>query len=260
MDIVVVIPARYASVRLPGKALLPIAGKPMIQHVYERAIASGVASVIIATDDVRIEKAAKGFGATVWMTDPAHATGSDRIAEVVERMDLAADTVVVNVQGDEPLLPPALIAQVARNLQRRPDYDMATLCEPITNGDGVFDSAIVKVVFDRVGRALYFSRAPIPWHRGYFEHQRPPPGHTLDAAMPHKHIGLYAYRAGYLRRFVALPCSPGEIAESLEQLRALHHGAAIHVDIAHEPTGVGVDTESDLQRAREDFAQQMAVK
>ncbi len=248
-EFVVVIPARYASTRLPGKPLLIVGGKPLIQHVYEHAVASAAKTVVIATDDVRIQQVAQGFGAVVSMTDPRHMSGSDRVAEAVEQMRLAPDSVVVNVQGDEPLLPPSLISQVANNLAQRPTYQMATLCEPITEVTDILTPERVKVVFDHAGRALYFSRAPIPWCRGDFE-QRDWGNDNRCPSGLYKHIGLYAYKARYLQQFVALPPSSAELSESLEQLRALHHNASIHVDIAVEAAGDGIDTLDDLERLR----------
>ena len=248
---VVVIPARYASARLPGKPLVDIAGKPMIVRVYERALASGVGPVIVASDDERVVAVSQAHGAEAALTSGAHASGTDRIAEVVEAHGLDAATVVVNVQGDEPLLPPGLIAQVATNLSRREDFAIATLCEIIEREDDIFDPAVVKVVFDEAGRAAYFSRAPIPYCRGHFDtHPKAVPAH----ARHYRHIGLYAYRAGFLRRFASLAPAPSERAESLEQLRAIHHGESIHVEIAREPAGPGVDTPADLERVRTVFA------
>jgi 3-deoxy-manno-octulosonate cytidylyltransferase (CMP-KDO synthetase) len=244
----VVIPARYASTRLPGKALLPIAGRPMIQHVYERALGSGAERIVIATDDQRVFDTARAFGAQVEMTGAHHRSGTERVAEVVERAGTADMDVVVNVQGDEPMLPPQLVHQVAANLAERTQAHMATLCEPITEASLLFDSAVVKVVRDREDYALYFSRAPIPWHRQRFAEV---PAELPDAAGAHmRHIGIYAYRAGFLRKYVALPPSPLELDEDLEQLRALYHGARIHVAEALEHPGAGVDTPQDLERVR----------
>ena len=241
----VVIPARYASSRLPGKILRDVCGKPMVQHVFERAVRSGIGRVLIATDDERIAKAARSFGADVEMTDPAHASGTDRIAEVAARLGLADEQIVVNVQGDEPLIPPAIIRQVADNLADRPNLQMATLAEPVAPEE-LHDPGAVKVVSDREGRALYFSRATIPWHRDAFdEHPEMIPATDLMR----RHVGIYAYRVGFLREFVASGPCVLEQAETLEQLRALYHGAGIHVADAVEAPGPGVDTEADLQRA-----------
>ena len=215
----VVIPARYASTRLPGKPLLTIAGRPMVEHVWRRACQSGATEVLIATDDERIEAAGRAFGANVIMTSPAHPSGSDRLAEVVGRVGWNEDEIVVNVQGDEPLLPPANVAQVAALLEKDPDTALATLMTPLTEPADFEDPNVVKVVSDCRGRALYFSRAPIPWPRD----GRPPAGERLAW----RHIGLYAYRVGALKRLAALPPTALELTEKLEQLRALENGMAI---------------------------------
>lgn len=249
MSYVVVIPARFASTRLPGKPLLDIVGKPMIQHVYERACESKASRVVIATDDPRIELAAQGFAAEVVMTSSEHLSGTDRLAEVARVLDFDEDDIVVNVQGDEPLIPPALINQVADNLARQPVVQIATLCEQIDDVETVFNPNVVKVVFDRDGMAHYFSRAPIPWARDAFAE---PSGR---AEMPqgityYRHIGLYGYRASLLRDFTGWAPAPHEAAESLEQLRALWHGARIHVAVAAEKPPAGVDTPADLERLK----------
>ena len=259
MSCIVVIPARYASVRLPGKPLADVAGKPMIVRVCERAMESGVGPVVVASDDARVASAVQACGAEAVLTSGAHASGTDRIAEVAAVRGLDPSTVVVNVQGDEPLLPPGLIGQVAANLSRREDCAIATLCEAIEHEDDVFDPDVVKVVFDENGRAAYFSRAPIPYCRGRFDARTG----TVPARAPHRlhrlhhrHIGLYAYRAGFLSRFTSLAPAPIERAESLEQLRAIHHGYPIHVEEARERPGPGVDTAADLERVRAIFARQ----
>ncbi|MEM7404922.1 MAG: 3-deoxy-manno-octulosonate cytidylyltransferase [Pseudomonadota bacterium] len=248
MHVSVVIPARLASTRLPGKVLKPLAGKPMVQHVWERAVQADVGDVLIATDDARVAEVARAFGAQVEMTAADHSSGTDRIAEVAARRAWAAAHVVVNVQGDEPLIPPANIAQVARNLSDRPGFQMATLAEPL-GAEDLHNPGAVKVTVDRHGRALYFSRATIPWYRDAFASAPdagPPP-----ASLLRRHIGIYAYRAGFLAEFVAAgPCEL-ERAEALEQLRALFHGAQIHVDDADELPGPGVDTQRDLARAEQ---------
>ncbi len=248
MSFKVVIPARYASSRLPGKPLLDIGGRSMVQRVWGQALASGAEEVVIATDDARIEEAAKGFGAEVCMTRADHESGSDRLAEVVDRFGWADETIVVNVQGDEPFLPPTLIHQVAEDMELHPDAGVTTLCAPITERSELFDPHAVKVVLDAEGYALYFSRAPMPWHRDEFVHPERPLHPEVGFL---RHIGLYAYRAGYLRQFVAWPRAPLEVVESLEQLRVLWHGGRIHVGLACEPPGHGVDTIDDLNRARE---------
>ena len=260
MSCIVVIPARYASVRLPGKPLADVAGKPLIVRVCERAMESGVGPVVVASDDERVASAARACGVEAVLTSGAHATGTDRIAEVAALRGLDPATVVVNVQGDEPLLPPSLIEQVAANLSRREDCAIATLCEAIEREDDVFDPAVVKVVFDGTGRAAYFSRAPIPYCRGRFDARRRSDARagaapaSLPPRLHHRHIGLYAYRAGFLSRFASLAPAPSERAESLEQLRAIHHGYSIHVEAARERPGPGVDTPADLERVRAIFA------
>ena len=243
-DVVVVIPARLASTRLPGKVLRVLAGKPMVQHGWERACASEVGEVFIATDDAEVARTAVAFVAKVEMTAPDHASGTDRIAEVVAARDWPAQTVVVNVQGDEPLIPPANIRQVAQNLSARPNMQMATLTEPLSETD-LSDPGAVKVAVNVHGQALYFSRATIPWYRDAFATNA---GLLPATTLLRRHIGIYAYRANYLAEFVALgPCAL-EQAEALEQLRALYHGAAIHVADALEAPGPGVDTEADFRR------------
>ena len=244
----VVIPARYASSRLPGKPLLEIAGKPMIQHVYERAMQSGADSVIIATNDVRIEEAVYAFGGEVCMTSAEHAQGTDRIAEVVSKYGLADDEIVVNVQGDEPLIPPQLIAQTAQDLASYPDASISTLCTPIHTAAELFDPHVVKVVMDKQEYAMYFSRAVIPWDRDAFSVTT----EELPERSQHfRHIGMYGYRCGFLKQYSQMSPAPIEQMESLEQLRAMWHGHRIHVSVIQEPPGHGVDTERDLERVRE---------
>lgn len=247
MGFIVVIPARYGSTRLPAKPLSDIGGKPLIQHVHERAQQAGADEIIIATDDARIDVAARDFGAQVCMTDPAHASGTDRIAEVVRQRGFADETIVVNLQGDEPLMPPALLRQVAGNLAAHPDAAMATLCEAITDPAQLVEPSVVKVVMDKVGYALYFSRATVPWDRDHFGSG----AQSLSPRVKHfRHIGMYAYRAGFLRSFASLaPCAL-EQTECLEQLRALWYGHRIHVAEAAERGEAGVDTPADLERVR----------
>lgn len=246
MTFCVVIPARYQSERLPGKPLLDIAGQPMIQHVYERAVASKAADVVVATDDDRVRQVVEGFGGKCCMTSPEHPSGTDRLQEVCRVLDFPEEHVVVNVQGDEPLIPPAVINQVAGNLIRN-QAEIATLCELITLKDDLFDPNIVKVVMAESGQALYFSRAPIPWGRDSFA--------TLPETLPdtskyYRHLGLYAYRVKALNQFVSWMPSPLEETEKLEQLRALWHGMSIHVALACETLPPGVDTFKDLERVR----------
>jgi len=243
----VVIPARLRSTRLPGKPLLLIAGKPMVQHVWEQARKSGASRVVIATDDAGIYQACQAFGAEVLMTREDHESGTDRLAEVAAQLGLAPDAIVVNVQGDEPLIPSIIIDQVAANLAAHPEAGIATLAEPIEDVTAVFNPNAVKVVSDCNGLALSFSRAPLPWARDVFAKSRD----TLPEGVPYRrHIGMYAYRAGFLHDFVSWgPCWL-EQTESLEQLRALWHGVRIHVADAIEAPPVGVDTPEDLERVR----------
>jgi len=241
----VIIPARYAATRLPGKPLLDIAGKPMIQHVYERAMESGAAQVVIATDNAQIEAAAQQFGAETCLTSVTHQSGTDRIAEVAEKLTFADEHIVVNLQGDEPLMPSAVIQQVA--LAACTAASMATVCTQITTTAELFDPHVVKVVKDQQGMALYFSRASIPWDREAF-------ANTAEILPDHgehfRHIGLYAYRAGFLREYSQWSPCPLEKTESLEQLRALWHGHRIHVAEAVEIPLAGVDTKKDLDVVR----------
>lgn len=246
MNYTVIIPARYASQRLPGKPLAMIGTKPMIQRVYERALAAGARAVIVATDDVRIVTAVHEFGGQAMLTSADHQSGTERLAEVIEQLQLADDEVVVNVQGDEPFIPPAIIRQVAENLASQQQAGMATLAVPLTELAEILSPHAVKVVTDQQGYALYFSRAPIPYERDGMAENR------LGAlANYQRHIGIYAYRAGFIRRYVEWPASPLEHIESLEQLRVLWHGEKIHVATALEAPPAGVDTPADLARANQ---------
>lgn len=244
---IVVIPARYGSTRFPGKPLQLIAGKPMIEHVWRQARQSGAARVVIATDDGRIKAACEGFGAEAVMTRADHESGTDRLAEVAVTLDLADDAIVVNVQGDEPLIPPQVIDLVASNLNANPQARMATLAEPLTDAQHLFNPNVVKVVADLNGLALTFSRAPLPWARDALARH---PGRLPEGVPYRRHIGIYGYRAGFLRDFVQWgPCWL-EKTESLEQLRALWHGERIHVADAPMALPPGVDTPEDLERVR----------
>lgn len=250
MTFIVVIPARFGSTRLPGKPLLDLGGRPMVQRVWERARASSASRVVVATDDARIVEAAQGFGAEVLLTDASHPSGTDRLQQVSALLDLPDDAVVVNVQGDEPLIPPAVIDQVAGNLLARPDAAVATLCEPIESVEDLLSPNVVKVVADDTGSARYFSRAPIPWPREAFARDQsrlPDEGRWL------RHIGIYAYRVAFLRDYVGWAPAPPECLEQLEQLRALHHGAVVHVAEAVERVPGGVDTRQDLERVQAQF-------
>ena len=241
-DFNVVIPARLGSTRLPGKVLQDIAGKPLLQHVYESACKSRAAKVSIATDNDQVLSVVESFGAECIMTSPQHASGTDRLAETVKLLGLPADRVIVNVQGDEMGLPPQLINQVADLLIDFPDAQIATLCERIVDARAIDDPNVVKVVFNKDKEALYFSRSPIPWKKP-------------ATNMPYyRHIGIYAYRAGFLKAFTALPKCKLEEQESLEQLRALYHGMSILIEEACEEAGIGIDTLEDLDRARKIYS------
>ena len=246
MSFIVVIPARFAATRLPGKPLLDIAGKPMLQHVYERALGSAAQAVWIATDDERIREAALRFTPNVCMTSSAHQSGTDRIQEVAAQLALPQDAIVVNVQGDEPLIDPASIDAAAQLLQTRSDCSMSTLAHAIDNVADFANPNVVKVVLDARNTALYFSRAPIAWWRDGFANGVT----TLPNPAPLRHIGLYGYRVGFLREFPKLAQAPIEITESLEQLRAMWHGHRIAVHVTEHAPGPGVDTPEDLERVR----------
>ncbi len=245
----VVIPARFASTRLPGKPLLDIGGKPMVIRVAEQAAQSGAAQIVIATDHQPIIDAAKLNDFDACMTRIDHTSGTDRIAEVAAQQAWADDTIVVNVQGDEPLIPPTLIRAVAQHLHEHPECAIATACHPIHDEASMRNPNIVKAVLDKDGNALYFSRAPIPWPRDAYAANQPLP---LSVNVL-RHIGIYAYRASFLREFGELTPAPLEQVESLEQLRALYHGYKIGVTITPEAPPSGVDTEQDLRSARHLF-------
>lgn len=245
----VVIPARHASTRLPGKPLLDIAGKPMVVHVAEQAKASGADEVVVATDHQEIFDAVRACGHQVVMTRADHVSGTDRIAEVAGIYAWAAETIVVNVQGDEPLIDPALIREVAQNLADHPEAAIATACHPIHDRESVFNPNIVKVVTDRAGYAMYFSRAPIPYARDAYADGRRE-GVLPESLAVFRHIGLYAYKASFLHAYAQLAVSPVEQAESLEQLRAMWHGYRISVAVTTNAPATGVDTPEDLARVR----------
>ena len=247
----VVIPARYASSRLHGKPLADIAGKPMVVHVAERARASGAKAVWIATDSQEVFDAAKLHGHQAMMTRADHATGTDRIAEVAQLLGLAEDDIVVNVQGDEPLIAPELIREVAQSLIEHKLASIATACHPILDAESLQNPNVVKVVLDRSGHALYFSRAPIPFARDSFAIDQS----VVPAELPsYRHIGIYAYRAGFLRIYGRLEQAAIERFEALEQLRALWHGYRIAVAVTAHAPEAGVDTDEDLARVRRIFA------
>lgn len=244
----VVIPARLASTRLPGKALLPIAGKPMVVRVAEQSAQSGAQQIWIATDHQSVMAAVHEHGFKACLTHAHHASGTDRIAEVVEQLEWPDDTIVVNVQGDEPLIPPELISAVAQHLHNHPECAIATACHPIHDEEALRNPNIVKVVLDKHSHALYFSRAPIPYPRDALTPGTTPPENTTL-----RHIGIYAYRAGFLRAFRHLAPAAIEQIESLEQLRALWHGYKIGVTVSTDAPPGGVDTEQDLHAARKLF-------
>lgn len=243
----IIIPARLKSTRLPGKMLADIGGKPMIQRVYEQASKSKIDRIIIATDADEIKQVAEQFGAKVISTKHEHESGTDRLAEAVLKLELADDDIVINVQGDEPLIPIENIHQVSELLANAQEAVVSTLCEKITSAEDVYNSNNVKVVFDKNNYALYFSRASIPFERGFSENQK------INEADFYRHIGMYAYRVGFLKEYAALSRSPIEGYESLEQLRVLWNGYKIVVAEAKVSTPVGVDTQEDLDKIREYF-------
>ena len=246
MSCTVIIPARYASSRLPRKPLADIVGKPMIQHVWKKAQQASANRVIIATDHEEIEKVAKAFGAEVCMTSTEHNSGTERLSEVIEKMAIADNEIIVNVQGDEPLIPPAIIQQVAQNLAEN-QVNMATLAVKLETKEELFNPNCVKVVTDQKGMALYFSRAAIPFARDHFADC----DDAFVASQPYlRHIGIYAYRAKFVNQYIRWQPTVLEKLESLEQLRALWYGEKIHVELAKEAPQVGVDTLEDLERVR----------
>lgn len=254
MSFIAVIPARAASTRLPDKPLLDIAGKPMVVRTAQQAALSGASRVVVATDDERIQAAAQQHGFEALLTRADHPTGTDRLAEVASLLNLAPDVIMVNVQGDEPLIDPELINQVAQLLAQQSDASIATCATPILAANALFNPNVVKVVCTQQQRALYFSRAPIPWARDALADG----GQHLAPGIPAlHHIGLYAYRVEFLKRFSSLAAGPLESFESLEQLRALENGYAIAVHITPSHPAAGVDTADDLARVRESFVNRL---
>ena len=251
MSFTVLIPARLASTRLPDKPLADIAGLPMVVRVAQRAEQSSAAQVVVAADSARIADACSRHGVRAVLTRPDHPSGSDRLAEACEHLGLAADDVVVNVQGDEPLIDPGLIDAVARLLVERRQASMSTAAHPIDSVADFTNPNVVKVVLQADGLALYFSRAPIPWWRDGFAQGV----QALPQPAPLRHVGIYGYHAGFLRAFPAMPQAPVESCEALEQLRALWHGHRIAVHVADVAPGPGIDTPEDLERVRALFAQ-----
>ena len=243
MGFSVIIPARYASSRLPAKMLKEINGKSLIEHTYSNAIKSNASRVIIATDNERIKIVAEGFGAEVCMTNDSHTSGTSRIAEAVSFLNFQNDDVIVNLQGDEPMMSPSAINQVASNLVSS-GMSVATLCETINTEDAYFDENCVKVVYNSRGRAMYFSRSPVPAFRD---------GQNINLDLCFRHIGLYAYRVNFLKDYSNMPISRLETAEKLEQLTFLMEGFDIHVDVSFASTGYGVDTESDLIKVKKEL-------
>jgi len=252
MTFTVVIPARMQSSRLPDKVLADIGGKPMVVRVAERARESGARKVIVATDAREVADAVARHGFQVEMTAASHPTGTDRIAEVVERLALPAEEIVLNVQGDEPLVEPGLVRAVAELLAATPEAAIATACHPIREAAELFNPNVVKVVLDHAGFARYFSRAPMPWARDAFAAST---SHLPEGLPCYRHIGVYAYRAAFLLVYPRLETSPLEKFEALEQLRALWHGYAIAVALRHDAPVPGVDTREDLERIRRLFDQ-----
>jgi 3-deoxy-manno-octulosonate cytidylyltransferase (CMP-KDO synthetase) len=251
LSFTVIIPARYASTRFPGKPLIDLQGKPMVVRVAERAAQSGAAQVVVATDDARIADACINAGVRVAMTRGDHATGTDRLSEVVTQLALPDHAVVVNVQGDEPLIPVTVIDAVAALLQRRPDAAMATFCHPITDPSDVVNSNVVKCVLNEAGDAMYFSRAPIPFARDAWAATVS----DLPSGLPmYRHIGLYAYRTSFLRAFPTLSVPAIERFEALEQLRALAHGHRISVAIVDSALPPGIDTPEDYRRLQQAYS------
>lgn len=241
----VVIPARYASTRLPGKPLLDIAGKPMIAHVCQRALEADAEQVVVATDDQRIFDTVTALGIQAVMTNPNHQSGTERLAEVAQILGWSAETIVVNLQGDEPLIPPAYIRDAAEALASQSQAGIATLAAKIDDAEEVFNPNAVKVVLDKNGYALYFSRAAIPWDRAGFPNDYNP----QTASLPHlRHIGMYAYRVSFLQDYCNWQPSPLESVESLEQLRILWHGEKVLVKVVDKTSEAGVDTAEDLLR------------
>ena len=241
----VVIPARFASTRLPGKPLLDIAGKPMIAHVCERAQEAGAEEIVVATDNEQIQTAVTALGIRVVMTNPNHQSGTERIAEVARLCGWASDQIIVNLQGDEPLIPPALISEVAQALANQKLAGIATLAAKIESAEEIFNPNAVKVVLNKQGYALYFSRAPIPWERDSFKSAAGEPSGKIDYL---RHIGMYAYTVSFLERYCAWESSTLETIEALEQLRILWHGEAVAVKVVDKTPQAGVDTPEDLAR------------
>ena len=254
MDFHIIIPARFHSSRLPGKVLADIGGKPMLQHVYDQAEKSGATSVVIATDHEDVKKVAEKFGATVCMTHEGHSTGTERVAEAVNLLEYEDDDIIIGLQADEPFIAGSVVRQMAQDLADHENVKVTSICQLIDNVDDLFNPHITKVILNWRGYAVYFSRAPIPWERDEF---------TLGGERPKKlrgkhyrHIGIYAYRAGFLPQYCEMEPSDAEQMESLEQLRILWNGGRIHMTVVKEAIPSGIDTEDDLIRARQFYAEE----
>ena len=243
MDFSIIIPARYSSSRLPAKLLMDVSGKTLIEHTYLSAIKSNARRVIIATDDERIRQVAVDFGAEVRMTNESHTSGTSRLSQVVSELNFEDDEIIVNLQGDEPMMAPEALNQVSSNLADS-GMSVATLCEKINSHEEYFDENCVKVVYNSRGKALYFSRSPVPAFRS---------SNDIDLDLCYRHVGLYAYRVGFLKEYSKMAKSDLEIAEKLEQLTFLANGFDIHVELAEASTGYGVDTDSDLKKVIKEF-------
>lgn len=249
----IIIPARYQSSRLPGKPLLDIGGKPMIEHAYQRALETGADSVVVATDHQEIFDVCEAFGAEVFMTNVEHQSGTERIAEIVNAKHYAADDIIINLQGDEPFISPRLLKQVGQSLADSKEAVMSSLYIPLSEHSEVFNPNVVKVCLDKHQHAMYFSRAPIPWLRGAFAEKEKG---DFDLGLFHRHIGIYGYTAKFVQQYIELPESPLERQESLEQLRVLWHGFKIIMSEASELPGQEVNTPEDLDKARAYYQQQ----
>jgi 3-deoxy-manno-octulosonate cytidylyltransferase (CMP-KDO synthetase) len=247
MEFRVIIPARFDSTRMPGKVLVNINGKTMLQHVYERAMESGADSVVIATDNAKVSKTAQGFGAKVCMTSSEHQSGTERIAEAALALDYAPDEIIVNVQADQPFILPQAIRQVAEDLEKHDNVKISSICERITQAKDLFNPAVVKVVLNWRNYAVYFSRAPIPWDLEQFEN----PDEVSPSDQHYKHIGLYAYRMSFLQEYIEWPASPLEKMEALEQLRILWNGSRMHMVISKDRMPPEVNIPADLEKIKD---------
>jgi 3-deoxy-manno-octulosonate cytidylyltransferase (CMP-KDO synthetase) len=251
MEFRVIIPARYDSTRLPGKVLADINGKPMLQHVFQRAMESGADSVVIATDSPKVSKVAQSFGAKVCITSADHQSGTERIAEAALTLDYASDEIVVNVQADQPFILPQAIRQVAEDLEKHDNVKVSSICEKITEAEDLFNPSVVKVVLNWRNYAVYFSRAPIPWDAAQFKDWQDKLSEISPGELHYRHIGLYAYRVGFLQEYIEWPASPLEQMESLEQLRILWNGSRMHMVISKDHIPPEVNLPEDLEKIKE---------